>query len=78
MNEELEKWIDQQETLPEHLQRWMVFEHPGRIKFARFIMHIGFFHLGKRLCGMRYENDAERAERLRKYWEQEKNDETPS
>ena len=71
MNEEVERWIDQQETLRDHLQRWMVFERPDRIRFAKILMHLGFFKTGQRLCGMRYENDQERADRLRKYWEQE-------
>ena len=71
MDEELERWIDQQEALPESLKRWVIFERPDRIWLARILMHIGLFSIGQRLCGMRWETDEERIKRLREQWGRE-------
>lgn len=73
-DEDLDRWIAQQEALPEHLKRWAVFERPQWIWLARWLGYVGLHKLGGRICGLRGETNEERAERLRKFWQQEEQD----
>jgi hypothetical protein len=70
VNEETERFIDEQERLPVHLQRWIVFDRPKYIWIGRILLRIGLLSLGQRICGLRYETDEERTWRLDEYWNQ--------
>lgn len=69
-DDELERWIDQQEQLPDQLQEWYIFERPQWIWLGKLVMHAGFFKLGQRICGLRFETSTERVERLRRCWKE--------
>lgn len=75
MDDGFERWLDQQENLPDHLQRWVIFERPRYIWLGRILMHIGLWSLGERICGLRFETDEERNQRLREFWKQGNGDE---
>lgn len=74
MSDDIERWLDQQEQLPDHLQRWAVFDRPKYIRLARILIRLNLWGLAKWVCGLRDETDEERLTRLRKFWAEERPD----